>query len=211
MRFFKHCCVVFLVLFCMPLSILFAQDTTPDSTKTESENDQIIESSRNKRHKVYTKKLQSLDNQIDSGNVELSTILEAAQLALNMAQHEKASKYYRKAIRAMRDNDSIPVEEIRTVYKQLIYLYQREHKLEMAIVTFKQMCDNEPDNTEIRFEFAQFLQKAGFPRRALLEYQKILSQQPDNLLVIDKIMQLHAQGYLSKEELESIIPKHNTQ
>ena len=206
MRFFKHCCVVFLVLFCIPTAIILAQDTI----QSDPDNDQTTQDPRLQRDNIYKKRLQYFDNQIDAGNAELSTIREAAQLASMMAKYDKATQYYRKAIRIMRDNGSIPVEDIRTVYKQLIYLYQRDQKMEMATATFKQMCNNEPDNIDLRFEFAQFLQKIGFPLRALLEYKTILSQEPDNLLVIDKIMQLHAQGYITQDELESIIPQTQT-
>ncbi|MDX9702456.1 MAG: hypothetical protein RBU23_05350 [Candidatus Auribacterota bacterium] len=222
MRFFKHCCVVFFIFLSVAKCVSFAEEyASPEindeniAEVSEPDNGDLQQSvqsgSIQERHRVYTKRLNYYEEQIEADNADIELILEAANLASFMAKHDKSIKFYRKAIRELHESDGYPLEKIRETYKILINLYLREQKSDMAIATFKQMCDNEPDNIDLNLEFAQFLRDNGFPRRAFLEYRKLLSMQPGNLKIIDMIMQLHAQGHISKQELESVISQEDKQ
>jgi len=76
------------------------------------------------------------------------------------------------------------------------------------VVEYKNLCLIEPDNMELIKEFAEFLKLHGYPERAFEEYKKILDRNPDDLVVIDQIMQLQSSGYITKEQIDPYINKN---
>lgn len=141
----------------------------------------------------------------DPNNIKL--LVEGGQIARLVREKKMAINYYRRAVSLMLKSPDMSKKTVSDLQKTIINLYLRLYNSNMAIVEFKEYHNMFPDDYDIHVEFAEFLKKNGFPRRAFFEYQKILEKKPDDLILIDKIMQLYAQGHITKEELQQYMDK----
>lgn len=203
MRFFKQIYVAFFLI------VVFLALFT-SSAKTQTDNEGAVSSARERHMQMKHKDWEYIQQQIEQNPDNIELLLRGAQEAVLMVDRAKAIEYLRTAVRLMGDDPNYSADRQKDALNQLIYLYLREQKFNMAVVSYKQMCDLDPNNTKLRFEFAQFLEKRDYPGRAALEYKRILDIDPDNLLVVDKLMRLYARGYISKDEIESYLPQQDT-
>ncbi len=141
----------------------------------------------------------------DPNNIKL--LIEGGQIARLVREKKMAINYYKRAVSLMLKLPDTSKQDVSDLQRTIINLYIRLSNSNMAIVEFKKYHNMFPDDYDIHVGFAEFLKKNGFPRRAFLEYQKILEKKPDDLMLIDKIMQLYAQGHITKEELQQYMDK----
>lgn len=163
--------------------------------------------SRKQYRQYYYDRFEVLKKQLDNDADNVELLLETSNAAQMLAKRDEAIDMCRKAVKIMKNNDRYSKEEVIAVQKKIIAMLVRSQNVNMAIVEFKELTLLFPENTQIRSDFARFLITHGFPRRAFLEYKKILSVTPDDVSVLEQILFLKDQGYISAEEAEPLLNK----
>lgn len=192
-------------------NIPFAQkldnEAQPNSSEMPPEAFQSkkIVSPRETKTKISRKKLDNLKKLIAENPHNIDYLLKAAELELMLANFKNAVDFYRKAVILMKKNPDIQKKDIIKIQRKIIYLFLRTGKIDIAVVEYKRLCDIEPDNLDLKRDFAGFLVQNNYPRRAFLIYKQILKNNPDDKQSLEKIMALQAQHYVSKAEINSIL------
>ncbi len=207
--FFKIVSVVLFYLFLSVYGLAVAQKTEngkEDSSVTKNVSGQKVDRIEfmNKTLHARWENVQRILKE-DPDNIKM--LVEGGRIARLVREKKKAIGYYKRAVSLMRKSPNTPEKSIVDLQRTIIGLYTKLPNINMAIVEFKKLHNMFPDNYDIHLKFADFLRNNGFPRRAFIEYQKILEKKDDDLAVIDKIMQLYAQGHISKEELQKYMDK----
>ncbi|MCB1196060.1 hypothetical protein KDK77_07730, partial [bacterium] len=181
-----------------------------DNDSTENQTGEVSSDalqSRIQYRQHYYDRFEILKKQLDNDADNVELLLETSNAAQMLAKRDEAIDMCRKAVKIMKNNDRYSAEEVITVQKKIIAMLVRTQNVNMAIVEFKELTLLFPENAKIRADFAQFLITHGFPRRAFLEYKKILSVIPDDVSVLEQILFLKDQGYISAEEAEPLLNK----
>ena len=146
-----------------------------------------------------------LKKQLDAEPENVAFLIETGRAAQMIAKRLDAIRYYRQAVKIMRRENTYPLEKITDIQRKIIGMLVRINNVNMAIVEFKTLTQMMPDNASIHNEFADFLLHHGFPRRAFLEYKKVLAFNPKDMTVLEKILFLRDEGFISKDEAAGII------
>ena len=199
------------VMFSLPfvISNIYSQEldneTAPDESLT-TYSEKIV-NSRQTQQKVTREKLDNLRKLIEQDPHNIEYLLKTAELELMLANSRGAITYYRKAVALMKTNPEYNIEKTITTQRKIIALFSRRNEKNLAIVEFKRLCDLDPDNMNIKREFADFLIENRYPKRAFMVYKQILESKPDDQESVEKIMLLHAQNHISKDEVDSVLQK----
>ncbi len=173
--------------------------------KSDSDNDS---SKYQKMQNHYKIKWENAVKAIELDNENVNLLMEAGNVGQLLGKRREALNYYKKAVKLILADTQADKKEAVNLQRNIIYLYLRMDNINMAVVEYKNLCLIEPDNMELIKEFAEFLKLHGYPERAFEEYKKILDRNPDDLVVIDQIMQLQSSGYITKEQIDPYINKN---
>ena len=186
---------------------LFAQEADNENqvNRVQTNISKKIDNPLQEKMNITKAKLDNVAKLIEQEPDNIDNLLIAAKLELILTNTKSAINYYRKAVAAMKKNPDISIDEILKVQQQIVILFMRMNKKNIAIAEFKKMCDIDPDNLDLKKEFADFLVDNYYPKRAFLLYKQILENDPSDQESIEKVMLLNAQGHVTTDEMNSVI------
>lgn len=144
---------------------------------------------------------------LDRPKVLLSSVLTQLQKeAEEKAQREQNREQQDKAAGAMEEEEPIigsdPVEESE-VWKELAFCYMDEKDWDMAMQTVKDGLQRFPDDSGLTYAKAGTLKGLGKWKEAEPLYQQLLTEQPDNTVIMGHLLDC-LDELNRKDELESM-------
>jgi len=152
--------------------------------------------------KHYKAKWENAVKALENDPDNINLLKEAGKIGLILGKRRESLGYYKRAVALLMQDKQGNVQEMINLQRTVIYLYLKLDKINMSVVEYKKLCSFDPDNMNLVKEFAEFLKLHGFPERAFEQYKKIIDKNPDDLMVIDQMMQLYDSGYVTREQIE---------